>query len=158
MLCRLHSYMKGGSVECSFTCCQSWNYSINRGLIRFIFTPWLIYDIYILQYTAQNRDWMLYGAIWARMPFAPAEITETSHERKVVCYTNAAGDVSLCNMRYWEAGKWAAHRDRGLILKWFFPSSNRMPGCILSRFQIYFSLFFSNVVKVEDDQTHQPGF
>ena len=38
---------------------------------------------------------MLYSAIQARLPFALAEITETSHERKVVCYTKAVGDVLL---------------------------------------------------------------
>ena len=38
---------------------------------------------------------MLYGAIWACLPFGLAEFTEKSHEGQAICYTNAAGDVSL---------------------------------------------------------------
>ena len=35
---------------------------------------------------------MLYGVIWAHLPFALSEFTEMSHEGQAICYTN---DVSL---------------------------------------------------------------
>ena len=38
---------------------------------------------------------MLYGVIWAHLPFALAEFTETFREGQAVSYTNAAGDVLL---------------------------------------------------------------